>query len=146
RRIPVPRWHRCRRHGNRTGRWRYRPPIPTRPPRWRAAMSLPALISNAVITFSQAGAATSMHTNCDTTTIDVAGANLAAAQARRLDVKSYATPVRSVNTHAVPGGARIDVETRGVVQTASYQTGNQYVVEFSRPTSSETTALGAPKP
>ncbi|HJR11017.1 MAG TPA: type IV pilus secretin PilQ [Rhodanobacteraceae bacterium] len=99
-----------------------------------------------VIGFSQAGAATSMHTNGDTTTIDVAGANLAAAQARRLDVTSYATPVRSVNTHAVPGGARIDVETRGVVQTASYQTGNQYVVEFSRPTSSETTALGAPKP
>ncbi|MDE2053416.1 MAG: type IV pilus secretin PilQ [Xanthomonadaceae bacterium] len=99
-----------------------------------------------VVGFSQAGAATSMHTNGDTTTIDVAGANLAAAQARRLDVTSYATPVRSVNTHAVPGGARIDVETRGVVQTASYQTGNQYVVEFSRPTSSETTALGAPKP
>ncbi|WIG54229.1 MAG: Type IV pilus biogenesis protein PilQ [Rhodanobacteraceae bacterium] len=99
-----------------------------------------------VVDFSQAGAATSMHTNGDVTTIDVAGANLAAAQARRLDVTSYATPVRSVNTHAVPGGARIDVETRGVVQTASYQTGNQYVVEFSRPTSSETTLLGAPKP
>jgi len=99
-----------------------------------------------VIEFSQPGAATSMHTNGDTTTIDVAGASLAAAQARRLDVTSYATPVRSVNTHAVPGGARIDVDTRGVVQTASYQTGNQYVVEFSRPTSGETTALGAPKP
>jgi type IV pilus assembly protein PilQ len=99
-----------------------------------------------VFSFSQAGAATSMHTNGDTTTIDVAGANLAAAQARRLDVTSYATPVRSVNTHAVPGGARIEVDTRGVVQTASYQTGNQYVVEFSRPVSSETTALGAPKP
>ncbi|HXE66273.1 MAG TPA: type IV pilus secretin PilQ [Rhodanobacteraceae bacterium] len=99
-----------------------------------------------VIDFSQAGAATSMHSNGDTTTIEVAGANLAASQARRLDVTSYATPVHSINTHAVPGGARIDVETRGVMQTASYQTGNQYVVEFSRPTSSETTALGAPKP
>jgi type IV pilus assembly protein PilQ len=99
-----------------------------------------------VVDFSQAGAATSMHSNGDTTTIDVAGANLAASQARRLDVTSYATPVRSVNTHAVPGGARIDVETRGVVQTASYQTGNQYVVEFSRPTSADHTALGAPKP
>jgi len=99
-----------------------------------------------VIDFSQAGAATSMHTNGDTTTIDVAGASLAAAQARRLDVTSYATPVRSVNTHAVPGGARIDVDTRGVVQTASYQTGNQYVVEFSKPKSDESTVLGAPKP
>ncbi|WHZ19526.1 MAG: Type IV pilus biogenesis protein PilQ [Rhodanobacteraceae bacterium] len=99
-----------------------------------------------VVQFSQPGAATSMHTNGDTTTIDVAGASLAASQARRLDVTSYATPVRSVNTHAVPGGARIDVDTRGVVQTASYQTGNEYVVEFSRPSGSETTALGAPKP
>lgn len=99
-----------------------------------------------VVQFSQPGAATSMHGSGDTTTIDVAGASLAAAQARRLDVTSYATPVRSVNTHAVPGGARIDVDTRGVVQTASYQTGNEYVVEFSRPSGSETSALGAPKP
>ncbi|HEX7370658.1 MAG TPA: type IV pilus secretin PilQ [Rhodanobacteraceae bacterium] len=99
-----------------------------------------------VIDFSQPGAATSMHTNGDTTTIDVAGASLAAAQARRLDVTSYATPVRSVNTHAVPGGAKIEVDTRGVVQTSSYQTGNEFVIEFARPTSSEHSAIGAPKP
>jgi type IV pilus assembly protein PilQ len=99
-----------------------------------------------VIDFSQPGAATSMHSNGDTTTIDVAGANLAASQARRLDVTSYGTPVRSINTRPVAGGAKIDVDTRGVVQTAAYQTGNQYVVEFSRPTSSETSVLGAPKP
>ena len=99
-----------------------------------------------VIDFSQPGAATSMHSNGDMTVIDVAGANLAASQARRLDVTSYGTPVRSVNTHPVAGGAKIDVDTRGVVQTAAYQTGNQYVVEFSRPTSSETSVLGAPKP
>lgn len=99
-----------------------------------------------VVQFSQPGAATSMHSSGDTTTIDVAGASLSATQARRLDVTSYATPVRSVNAHAVPGGARIDVDTRGVVQTASYQTGNEYVVEFSRPSGSETSALGAPKP
>ncbi len=99
-----------------------------------------------VIDFSQSGAATSMHTTGDTTTIDVAGANLAASQARRLDVTSYATPVRSINTHAVPGGAKIEVGTRGVVQTAAYQTGNQYVVEFSQPESKSNNLLGAPKP
>ncbi|MGH8117119.1 MAG: type IV pilus secretin PilQ [Rhodanobacteraceae bacterium] len=99
-----------------------------------------------VINFSQGGAAASMHTNGDVTTIDIAGANLAASQARRLDVTSYATPVRSINTHAVAGGARIDVDTRGVVQTAAYQTGNQYVVEFTRPKSEDTNLLGAPKP
>ena len=99
-----------------------------------------------VIDFSQPGAATSMHSNGDTTTIDVAGASLAASQARRLDVTSYGTPVRSVNTRPVAGGAKIEVDTRGVMQTAAYQTGNQYVVEFSRPTPSETSVLGAPKP
>jgi len=99
-----------------------------------------------VIDFSQPGAATSMHSNGDTTVIDVAGANLAASQARRLDVTSYGTPVRSVNTHAVAGGATIEVDTRGVMQAAAYQTGNQYVVEFSRPMSSESSVLGAPKP
>jgi type IV pilus assembly protein PilQ len=99
-----------------------------------------------VISFSQGGAATSMHTNGDTTTINVAGANLAAAQARRLDVTSYATPVRSINTRAVAGGAKIDVDTRGVVQTASYQTGNEYVVEFSPPKAEPSSLLGAPKP
>jgi type IV pilus assembly protein PilQ len=99
-----------------------------------------------VVHFSQPGAATSMHANGDTTVIEVAGANLAASQARRLDVTSYATPVRSINTHAVPGGATIDVDTRGVVQTAAYQTGNEYVVEFSRPKSDEKSLLGAPKP
>jgi type IV pilus assembly protein PilQ len=99
-----------------------------------------------VVAFSQSGAATSMHTTGDTTVIDVAGANLAASQAHRLDVTSYATPVRSVNTHAVPGGAQIEVDTRGVVQTSSYQTGNEFVVEFARPESNEHAALGAPKP
>jgi type IV pilus assembly protein PilQ len=99
-----------------------------------------------IIDFSQPGAATSMHSNGDMTVIEVAGANLAASQARRLDVTSYGTPVRSINTRPVAGGAKIDVDTRGVVQTAAYQTGNQYVVEFSRPTSSETSVLGAPKP
>ncbi len=99
-----------------------------------------------VIRFSQPGAAASMHANGDTTVIEVAGANLAASQARRLDVTSYATPVRSINTHAVPGGAQIDVATLGVVQTAAYQTGNEYVVEFTRPKSDATSLLGAPKP
>ncbi len=99
-----------------------------------------------VIDFSQPGAATSMHSNGDATVIEVAGASLAASQARRLDVTSYGTPVRSINTRPVSGGAKIEVDTRGVMQTAAYQTGNQYVVEFSRPTSSETSVLGAPKP
>src|SRR5579875_1700412 len=99
-----------------------------------------------VVDFSAPGAATSMHASGDTTTIQIAGASLAASQARRLDVTDYATPVRSINTHPVPGGARIDVDTRGVVQTAAYQSGNEYVVEFSPPAPEANNLLGAPKP
>jgi type IV pilus assembly protein PilQ len=98
-----------------------------------------------VVDFTGPGAATSLNTTGDTTTIQVAGANLAASQARRLDVSDYATPVRTVTTHAVPGGARIDVETRGLVSASAYQTGNQYVVEFAPPRT-ENSLLGAPKP
>jgi type IV pilus assembly protein PilQ len=99
-----------------------------------------------VVEFSQPGAAASMHTSGDTTVVEIAGASLAASQARRLDVTSYATPVRSVNTRAVAGGATIDVDTRGVVQASAYQTGNEYVVEFTRPKAEESSLLGAPKP
>ncbi|HEX7348481.1 MAG TPA: type IV pilus secretin PilQ [Rhodanobacteraceae bacterium] len=99
-----------------------------------------------VIDFSQGGATASMHSSGDTTTIDVSGANLAASQARRLDVTSYATPARSVNTHAVPGGAQVVVNTLGAVRTSSYQTGNQYVVEFQPPKAEGGSLLGAPPP
>ncbi|HET9819213.1 MAG TPA: type IV pilus secretin PilQ, partial [Rhodanobacteraceae bacterium] len=99
-----------------------------------------------VVEFTEPGAAASMHRSGDTTVVEIAGASLAASQARRLDVTSYATPVRSVNTHPVAGGATIEVDTRGVVQASAYQTGNEYVVEFTTPKAEESSVLGAPKP
>lgn len=99
-----------------------------------------------VVGFSAPGAASAMHTQGDTTIIEVSGARLAASQARRLDVSDYATPVRSVNTHAVPGGARIDVLTNGLTQAAAYQSGNEYVVEFAPPRQNASNLIGAPKP
>lgn len=99
-----------------------------------------------VIGFSSSGAATAMHNEGDHTIVDVSGARLAASQARRLDVSDYATPARSVSTTAVPGGARIDVLTNGLVQTSAYQSGNEYVVEFAPPKQNAASLIGAPKP
>jgi len=99
-----------------------------------------------VIGFNAPGAATSMHPEGDHVVIDVLGARLAASQARRLDVTDYATPVKSVTTHATPGGAQIDVLTNGLTTPAGYQSGNQYVVEFAPPKQDLGSVIGAPKP
>ncbi|SRR5579883_342074 len=99
-----------------------------------------------VIGFNAPGAATSMHPEGDHVVINVLGARLAASQARRLDVTDYATPVKSVTTHAMPGGAEIDVVTDGLTVPAGYQSGNQYVVEFAPPKQNAANLIGAPKP
>jgi len=99
-----------------------------------------------VIGFNGPGAATRMHNEGDHTVIDVLGARLSASQARRLDVTDYATPVKSVTTHASPGGARIDVLTDGLTAPSGYQSGNQYVVEFAPPKQDIGSVIGAPKP
>jgi type IV pilus assembly protein PilQ len=99
-----------------------------------------------VIVFNGPGAAARMHTEGDHTIIDVLGARLAASQARRLDVTDYATPAKSVTTHATPGGARIDVLTDGLTSPSGYQSGNQYVVEFAPPRQDASRVIGAPKP
>jgi type IV pilus assembly protein PilQ len=99
-----------------------------------------------VIGFSAPGAATAMHELGDHTIIEVSGARLAASQARRLDVTDYATPVRSVTTRATPGGARIDVLTNGLSTASGYQTGDQYVIEFTPPKRDANSVIGAPKP
>ena len=99
-----------------------------------------------VINFNAPGAATSIHNEGDRTIIEVLGARLAASQARRLDVTDYATPVKSVTTHATPGGASIDVLTNGLTTPAGYQSGSQYVVEFAPPKQDTSNVIGAPKP
>ncbi|HWG10294.1 MAG TPA: type IV pilus secretin PilQ [Rhodanobacteraceae bacterium] len=98
-----------------------------------------------VIGFDAPGAATSIHNEGDHVFIDVLGARLAASQARRLDASDYATPVKSISTHATPGGARIDVLTNGLTTPSGYQSGNQYVVEFAPPKQDLGSVIGAPK-
>ncbi|WP_329741231.1 type IV pilus secretin PilQ [Dyella sp. A6] len=84
-----------------------------------------------LISFAGPGAHANMHREGDKVLVDLEHVRLPASDAQRLDVLDFATPVEYISTRATPGGARMEISFRGSVDTSSYQTGNQYVVEIS---------------
>ncbi|MGN6228063.1 MAG: type IV pilus secretin PilQ [Dyella sp.] len=84
-----------------------------------------------LINFSGAGASPNMRTEGDKVIVELEHVNLPPSQAQRLDVTDFATPVQSIVTRASGTGARMEISTGGNVETSSYQTGDQYVVEIA---------------
>lgn len=84
-----------------------------------------------LINFSGAGANANIHTEGDKVIVDLEHVNLPPSQAQRLDVTDFATPVQSIVTRASGTGARMEIRTGGNVETSSYQSGDQYVVEIA---------------
>lgn len=84
-----------------------------------------------LINFSGAGASPNMRTEGDKVVVELEHVNLPPSQAQRLDVTDFATPVQSIVTRASGTGARMEISTGGNVETSSYQTGDQYVVEIA---------------
>lgn len=86
-----------------------------------------------LIDFSANGAGVDMKREGDKLIVNLANANLPANLAQRLDVLDFATPVQSITTKAngPRGGARMEIAIKGAVETSSYQTANQYVVEVA---------------
>ena len=84
-----------------------------------------------LINFSGTGANANMHRQNGNLSVDVTNAQLPASQAQRLNVLDFATPVQSISPKSTPNGAHIDIAISGDVETSSYQTGNQYVVEVT---------------
>jgi len=84
-----------------------------------------------LINFAGPGAHANMRREGDRVVVDLDHVNLPASQAQRLNVLDFATPVQSIATHATAGGARMEIAVKGAVDTSSYQTGNQYVVEIA---------------
>ncbi len=84
-----------------------------------------------LINFSGAGANANIHTEGDKVIVDLEHVNLPPSQAQRLDVTDFATPVQSIVTRASGTGARMEIRTGGSVDTSSYQSGDQYVVEIA---------------
>jgi type IV pilus assembly protein PilQ len=85
-----------------------------------------------LINFSGAGADAQMTHVGDKVIVNINHANLPANLAQRLDTLDFATPVQSIVTHSgLGGGARLEIAVKGNVETSSYQTAKQYVVEVA---------------
>ena len=85
-----------------------------------------------LVNFSGAGADADMRREGGKLVVDLKHVKLPADQAQRLDVLDFATPVQSITTRAgMGGGARMEIEFKGNVETSSYQTTDQYVVEVA---------------
>lgn len=85
-----------------------------------------------LVGFSGAGADVDMHREGGKLIVTMNHVKLPAEQAQRLDVLDFATPVQSITTRAgMGGGARMEIDVKGNVETSSYQTVDQYVVEVA---------------
>lgn len=84
-----------------------------------------------LVNFSGTGANANMHRQNGNLSVDITNAQLPASQSQRLNVLDFATPVQSISPKSTPNGAHIDIAISGDVETSSYQTGNQYVVEVT---------------
>jgi len=84
-----------------------------------------------LVNFSGTGANANMHRQNGNLSVDITNAQLPASQAQRLNVLDFATPVQSISPKSTPNGAHLDIAISGDVETSSYQTGNQYVVEVT---------------
>ena len=85
-----------------------------------------------LINFDGPGGNADMHRQGDKLLVTIDHANLPPKLAQRLDVLDFATPVQSIVTRiGNAGGAHMEIAIKGNVDTSSYQSGDQYVVEVS---------------
>lgn len=99
-----------------------------------------------LITFSGSGANAGMTRQGDKVLVNIDHAQLPPNLAQRLDTLDFATPVQSIVTSSgTMGGARLEIAVKGEVETSSYQSGNQYVVEVApRKADAKADALAKP--
>ncbi|MBM7126946.1 type IV pilus secretin PilQ [Dyella flava] len=84
-----------------------------------------------LINFSSSGANANMRRQGSDILVDIDNAQLPASQSQRLNVLDFATPVQSISPSSTPSGVHLDIAYTGDVETSSYQTGNQYVIEVT---------------
>ncbi len=94
-----------------------------------------------LIDFSGPGANAQMRRQADSVIVELDHANLPDKLAQRLDVMDFATPVQAIDVKRnAAGAARLEIAVKGNVETSSYQTGEQYVVEVAPKKASPTDA------
>ena len=83
-----------------------------------------------VLSFAKAGAAVDLKREGDRIILDLLNVDVPAAQARKLDVTDFATPVRSIDTRIRNGGAQLEIIANPPYEQSAYQAGNDYVLEI----------------
>lgn len=84
-----------------------------------------------VVSLGGTGVNPELHRDGDRVLVSLGHTTLPAKLAQRLDVLDFATPVQSINTTSVAGGARMEIKVKGEVETSAYQTADEYVVEIA---------------
>jgi type IV pilus assembly protein PilQ len=84
-----------------------------------------------LINFIGSGANANMHRQGNNIAVDIDNVQLPAGQSQRLNVLDFATPVQSISPRSTPNGVHLDIAYSGDVETSSYQTASQYVIEVT---------------
>lgn len=84
-----------------------------------------------LVTLGSATSTPEMHREGDHVLVSLPGTSLPPKLNQRLDVLDFATPVQSIEPSSRPGGARLDIRTRGDVEVSAYQNGTEYAVEIA---------------
>lgn len=84
-----------------------------------------------VISFSQSGAAVDLKREGERIVLDMLNVGLPSAQAKRLDVIDFATPVQSIESRSRGNGVRTEIIATKPFEQLAYQTGNDYIVEVT---------------
>jgi type IV pilus assembly protein PilQ len=84
-----------------------------------------------IVSLTGSGITPEMHKDNGRVIVSLGHATLPEKLAQRLDTLDFATPVQSVNTTSVPGGARMEIRVKGEVETSAYQSADEYVVEVA---------------
>jgi type IV pilus assembly protein PilQ len=85
-----------------------------------------------VVSFNGPGASVNLKREGGSIGLDLANVKLPPAQAQRLDVLDFATPVQSIDTRPRGGGVHMEIIAKPPFEQLAYQTGNEYVVEVTQ--------------
>jgi len=96
-----------------------------------------------MVTLGSSASTPEMHREGDRVVVSLPGATLPPKLSQRLDVLDFATPVQSIEPSSRPGGARLDIRTKGEVEVSAYQNGTEYAVEIAPKKTSAPTGKAA---
>lgn len=83
-----------------------------------------------VLSFAKAGAAVDLKREGDRIVLDLLNIDVPPAQARKLDVTDFATPVRSIDARTRNGRTQLEIMATPPYEQSAYQSGNDYVLEI----------------